>query len=120
MKYVFLASFLFAIILNALKFMYFVTFGTHTFGDKTLQLLMQLSKLLMNGYYLSSTGLKSKRVGLAKHGSSFKNIHFVWLRAKDSLKLNNTVSTCLIRLIIIFHFSWSLSACECLITRIYQ
>ena len=85
--------------------MYFVTFGTHTFGDKTLQLLIHLSKLIMNEYYLSSTGFKSKTVGLAKHGSSFKNIHFVWLRAKDSLKLSNTVSTCLIRLIIIFHYS---------------
>ena len=43
-----LASFLFAILLKALTFMSFVSFGTHTFGDKTLQLSLHLSKLIMN------------------------------------------------------------------------
>ena len=38
-----LASFLFVIILNALKFMSFVPFGTHIFEDKTLQLPVDLS-----------------------------------------------------------------------------
>ena len=39
----------FVFVLNALTFMYFVSFGTHTFGDKTLQLPLNLSKLIMNG-----------------------------------------------------------------------
>ena len=46
--------------------MYFVSFGTHIFGDKTMQLPVHLSKLIMNGY-LSSTGFKSIRVGLTMH-----------------------------------------------------
>ena len=37
------------IILNALTFMSFVSFGTHIFGDKTLQLPVHLPKLIMNG-----------------------------------------------------------------------
>ena len=56
----------------------------------------------MNGYYLSSTGLRSIRVGLNMHGSSFKYSHFV---ARKALKLNNTINTCLIRLNIILHYS---------------
>ena len=35
-------------ILNYLIFMYFVSFGTHIFGDKTLQLAVHLTKLIMN------------------------------------------------------------------------
>ena len=42
-----LPSFLFVIILSFLKFIYF--FETHLFGDKTLQLPLHLSKLIMNG-----------------------------------------------------------------------
>ena len=44
-----LASFLFVIKLNALAFMSYVSLGTHIFGDKTLQLPVHLSKLIMNG-----------------------------------------------------------------------
>ena len=49
-----LASFLFAIILNALTFMSFFCFvlfcfGTHIFEYKTVKLAAHLSKLIMNG-----------------------------------------------------------------------
>ena len=68
--------------------MSFVFFGTHIFGDKTLQLQVHLLKLIMNREYLSSTRLHD----LAMHGSSFKNIHFVRLRAKELFKLNDTIN----------------------------
>ena len=41
-----LASSLFVIILNALTFMSFVSFGKYIFGDKTLQLPVHLFKLI--------------------------------------------------------------------------
>ena len=63
-----LASFLFVIILNAFTFMSFVSFRTHVFGVKTLQLPVYLSKLILN---LSLKGFKSARVGLATDGPSF-------------------------------------------------
>ena len=44
-----LVSSLFVTILNALTYMSFVSFGTHIFRDKTLQLAVHLSKLIMNG-----------------------------------------------------------------------
>ena len=53
------------------------------------------------------------RVGLNLHGSSFRNRHLV---AKDSLKLNNTINTCLLRLNSILYYSLSLNTCECLIS----
>ena len=43
------------------------------------------------------------------HGSSFKIIHFVQSCAKVSIKLNNTVNTCLIRLNIILYYPLSLN-----------
>ena len=43
-----LPSFLFVIRLNAFTFMPFAFFGTHIFGDKTLQLSLHLPKLIMN------------------------------------------------------------------------
>ena len=64
--------------------MYFVSFGTHIFGDKTLQIPAHLFKLIMNGQYLSSTGFMLIRIGLTMNDSSFKNRHLV---AKDSPKL---------------------------------
>ena len=97
MKYVLsiaLASSLFVIILNALTFMSFVSFETHIFGDKTLQLPVYLYKLITNGSFLSSVGFISKRVCQIMHGSSFENRRFV---AKDSLKLSNTIN------IILYH-----------------
>ena len=100
--------------------MYFVSFGTIIFGNKTLQLPVHLSKLIMNEHYLRSTGFKSIRVGLIMHGPLFKNRHFVRLPAKDSLKLNNTIKTCLKRLNIILYYFLSLNTCECLICQIYQ
>ena len=39
----------FVIILSALKYKYFVSFGTHSFGDRTLQLPVYLSILITNG-----------------------------------------------------------------------
>ena len=47
--------------------MSFVSFGTHNFGDKTLQLPLQLFELMMNKY-LSSKGFISAGVGLTMHG----------------------------------------------------
>ena len=44
-----LASFLCVIILNALTFISFLSFGTYIFRDKTLQLPVHLFKLIMNG-----------------------------------------------------------------------
>ena len=43
-----LASFLFVIILNTLALMSFVAFETNIVGDKTLQLPLHLSKIIMN------------------------------------------------------------------------
>ena len=43
-----LALSLSVIILNYLTFMSFVSFGTHNFGDKTLQPPVHLSKLIIN------------------------------------------------------------------------
>ena len=54
------------------------------------------------------------------HVSSFKNRHFVWSRAKESLKLNKTINVSSIRLNIISYYSLSLNTCECLICQIYQ
>ena len=51
------------------------------------------------------------------HDSSFKDRHLV---AKESLKLNNTINTCLIRPKIIFYYSYSLNIYECLICQICQ
>ena len=93
-----LASTLFFITLNALTFMSFVSFGTRIFGDKTLPLPIHLFKLIMNGYYLSSLGFISIRVGLTIHGSSFKIRHLV---AEEILKLNNTIN----RLNIVLYYS---------------
>ena len=92
----------------------FFFFRTHTFGDKTLQLSLHLSKLIVN------VGFKSIRVGLTKHSSSFNDTHLV---TKNSLKLNlsNTIDTCLIRLSIILYYSLQLNNCECLICqKIYE
>ena len=44
-----LASFLFFIILNTLTFTSFVFLETNIFGDKTLQLSLHLTKLIMSG-----------------------------------------------------------------------
>ena len=55
----------------------------------------------MNGQYLPSTGSKSIRVGLIVHGSSFNETDLV---AKDSLKLNITISTLLIMLNTIWYY----------------
>ena len=41
-------------------------------------------------------------------------------RAKELLKLNNTINTCLIRPSIISYYSLSLNTCECLILQIFQ
>ena len=63
----------------------------------------------------------SIRVGLTKHGSSFQNINFVEsetlvARAKDSLKLTNTIN----RLKLNLYYSLSLNIYDCLICQIYQ
>ena len=57
------------------------------------------------------------------HGSSFNDTHFVWsetlaARAKELLKLNKTINTCLIRLNIVLYYSLSLNTCEFLISLI--
>ena len=96
------------------------SFEIHIFGDQTLQLPLYLSKQIMNDYHLNSTGFKSTRIGLTMHGSSFEDRHLVWSHTKNSIKLNNTVNTCLIRLKIILYYSYSLNIYECLICQIYQ
>ena len=63
----------------------------------------------MNGYYLSPTGFKPTRVGLIIYGSLFTDRHLV---AKDSLKLNNEINTCLIRLNIILYYFLRLNTCH--------
>ena len=45
----------------------------------------------------------SKKVGIIMHGSLLKDIHFV---AKDPLKLNNAINTCLIYLNIIWCYEY--------------
>ena len=65
--------------------MSFVSFGTHIFGEKTLHFPIYLFNVIINGWYSSSRGFKSIRVGLTMHGSSFKNRYFI---TKDSLKPN--------------------------------
>ena len=112
-----LASFLFVIISHSLTFMSFVSFISHVFGDKPLQLSVRLFRLMMNGWYLNSTGFILIRVGLTRHDSSFKNKHFV---AKDLLKLNNTINACIIYMGNILYCPFSLNTCEFLIRQIYQ
>ena len=51
---------------------------------------------------LSSTGFKSIGLSLIIHGSSFSYTNLV---AKELLKLNNTINTCLISLSIILYYS---------------
>ena len=72
-----------------------------------------------------SIGFKSGKVGLTMHGLSIKDRPFRWLeilaaRAKELLKRNNTINTCLIRLNIILYYSLLLNTCESLICQIYQ
>ena len=43
------------------------------------------------------------------HDSSFKNRNFDWLRAKNSIKLHNTINNSLIRLNFILFYSFSLN-----------
>ena len=71
----------------------------------------------MNGHYLSSTGLKSIRLGLTMHGSSINDTQLV---DKDSLNVNNALNTRLIRLNVILYHYYSLNIYECLICQIYQ
>ena len=52
---------------------------------------------------------ESIRIGLAKHVSLFRDIHFV---ANDLLKLNNEIKACLINLNIILYYVYSLSIGE--------
>ena len=54
-------------------------------------------------------GFKSIRAGLNKHGSSFRDIHFV---ANDTIKFNNAIDFCLINLNIILYYSFLLNTHE--------
>ena len=59
------------------------------------------------------------------HGLLYSETHLVAsenlaARAKELLKLNNTINTCLIRPSIISYYSLSLNTCECLILQIFQ
>ena len=53
---------------------FFVLLGAHIFGDKALQLPVNLSRLIINGLCLSSTGFESIRVDLMMYGLLFKDI----------------------------------------------
>ena len=64
----------------------------------------------MNGYYLSSIEFNSIKVGLIIHDLSFNDTHFVQsetlaTRAKELLKLINTINTCLKKLNITLYYS---------------
>ena len=77
----------------------------HLFSSEHLFLVIRyLPKQIMNGLHLSLTRFKSIRVGLFINGSSYKDRHFLRSRAKESLKLNNTINTCLIGLKIILFY----------------
>ena len=65
--------------LNALTFMCCCFFETHIFREKTLQLPAHLFKLL-------------SRIHINKSRSLLKSRHFVLSRAKEILKLNNTIN----------------------------
>ena len=71
--------------------MSFVSFGTHIFLDKTLQLPVRLFKLIMNGYYLSSAWFISVIVGVIMHDSLFKKRHFA-RSATHAKELNNAIN----------------------------
>ena len=81
--------------INTLRFMSFVFFETHIFGDNnTLQLPLHCCKLIINGQYLSSAGFKSVTVGQIIHGLSFNDKYLVRSCATELLKLNNSINTC--------------------------
>ena len=74
--------------------MSFVSFGTHIFGDKTLQTPVHLLKLIINEKYLSSLRFISVIVALMDwflYDSSFQNRYFVRL-ATNCKELNNTIN----------------------------
>ena len=78
--------------------------------EKKLELPLHSFKLIMNEEYLSSIGLKSIRIGLAMHASSFNDAYYVRSEAsakhaKELLKLNDTLKICSIRLNIILYYS---------------
>ena len=115
-----LASFLFFIILSTLTFASFILLGTHIFPDKQsteIQPPLHLSKLIMNGLYLSSIQFKSTRKCLIIHGLLFNDTHFV---AKNQPILNNAINTCIISSSIILFYFELLNNFECLICQIYQ
>ena len=61
------------------------------------------------GFWGGGWGFKSIRAGLNKHGSSFRDIHFV---ANDTIKFNNAINFCLINLNIILYYSFLLNTHE--------
>ena len=79
--------------------MSFDSFGTHIFGDQTLQLPVHLLKLIMNGY-LSSIRFKSNAWFITEK-QTFCSVRDFSYTEKELLKLKNTMKTCLIRLSII-------------------
>ena len=64
---------------------------------------------MVNKEVLGGGGIKKKRAGLNKHGSSFRDIHFV---ANDTIKFNNAINFCLINLNIILYYSFLLNTHE--------
>ena len=82
----FFVLFILLSISNTLTFVFFVL-------SWTLKLPLHLSRLILNGKYFSSTRFKSVRVGLITHDLLFNYTNLV---AKDPLKLNNLINTCLI------------------------
>ena len=76
--------------IKCFNIMCFVSSGPHIFGDKTLQLLLNLSKIIISGWVI----FKIKRIQINKSliidGSSFNDTHFL---AIEILKLNNAINT---------------------------
>ena len=89
---------------------------SHRWYDVEKLTVLGNSNLNLTFSVTQSIRVQSLRIGLTLHGSLFKNKHFVLSRAKELLKLNNTIN----RLNIILYYSYSLNIFECLIYQIYQ
>lgn len=71
----------------------------------------------MIGLWQSPFGFKSVTVSATKHGSLFRDTHFV---ANDSIKVNKTISTSLIKVNTILCYYFPLNFWEYLQHHYYQ
>ena len=101
-------SFIPVIILKALKFKSSVLFGTHIILDRSLIVFTTYNVMECNPS-MYSLGCKLIRVDWVMQCWLFKDIHFVesevlTMLAKDLLKRNNPINTCLISPDIILYY----------------